>query len=719
MSAGRLTLISVVGWSKLVNLRIKENKVVLELAGFKLEFEPCMALRGKLCKPLAITQEDDRVRIEYSEGEGHLMLIRWSSSTLVLEASAQGGFTEDGVILELRSRLEGYDRLLLYHYTYDPERYFGEAEEPYPYPQMREAGKLQYCPWSYPVHTSSLDNLPRYLKVSQLLAKRRSAYAFLLPVSNAGARAHLTQFGEGFSVVLDTGSRGPWARALVLALSASSSPYEAVEDAYEAAMTLTGREHSLRKHKRLPMVFKCLGWCSWNAFWREPSEEKILKAYKSLLESGIKPAFVLIDDGWQDEEDRRMRSLEPDPRKFPRGFENLVKKLKEMGARYVGLWHTLNVHWNGVARGSKLAEEFREYLLEVNGYLVPDPRKSFELFKKWYRRLRSWGFDFVKVDNQSFVGYAYMGRLPIEEAARLLHEGLEAAAHLHALDVLNCMAQEPENSFNWIRSAVSRNCVDYIVPHKSSRDKLHILFNAYNALWMSQLVWPDWDMFQSHDPWALPQAVARAVSGGPVYLTDEPGKTRPEVVKPLAFSDGSLPLPDEPALPTEDCLMRDPYNEPVPLKVFTRVSVEGAGVYGVVAAFNITRDDVSVKGSVTPTDALLPEGEYLIYEYFSEKVWEGGKAEFELEPMGVRLFIISPRHSWLTAIGAKDVYVMPKAIAWLAIAEDEAVLGMREPGLLVARVDGSVSVDGGVIQQTEPLLKVKCDRRVVRIRLVR
>lgn len=706
-------------WSTLVSSRTEENKVVLEAAGFRLEFEPYMAIKGKLSRPLAVSGEGDKIHIEYSEGEGRLTLTEWNATTIVVEASAREGFTENGVIIELKSRLEGCVKLLLYHYTYDPEGYFGEAEEPYPYPQLREAGELQYCPWSYPVHVNSLDNLPRNLKVSQLLARGDGAYAFLLPISNAGARAHLTRFEGGFSVILDTGLRGPWTRALVLALSASPNPYKAVKDAYEAAMTLAGRAHLLRKHKRLPEVFKHLGWCSWNAFWREPSEEKILAAYKSLLESGVKPGFVLIDDGWQDEENRRIKSLEPDPRKFPRGFKNLVRKLKDMGAKYVGLWHTLNVHWNGVASGSKLAEEFREYLLEVDGYLVPDPSRSFELFKEWYGRLKSWGFDFVKVDNQSFVGYAYRGKLPIEEAARLLHEGLEAAAHLYALDVLNCMAQEPENSFNWIRSAVSRNCVDYIVPHKSSRDKLHILFNAYNALWMSQLVWPDWDMFQSHDPWALPQAVARAVSGGPVYLTDEPGRTNPEVVKPLAFSDGSLPLPDEPALPTEDSLMRDPYNEPVPLKVFSKASVDGAGVYGIVAAFNITRDDVSVRGSVTPSDALPPKGEYLIYEYFSEALWIDGKAEFELEPMGVKLFIIAPKHSWLTAIGTRDVYVMPKAITWLTVLEDEAILRMREPGLLVARVEGNVRAYGGTIQETEPLLKVKCHQRVIRLRLVR
>lgn len=702
-----------------VKARIEGRIVVLESAGFKLSLVPWMAIRGRLSEPTSLSLEGDVVHIHYANGEGLLRLITWSRSTVVLEAQAKDGFTEDGLIVELKSRFTGFNKLLLYHYTYDPEKYFGEAEEPYPYPQLREAGELQYCPWSYPVHVDDLRGLPKHLKVSQVLARGGEAYAFLLPISNSGARAHITRFEEGFSVLLDTGSKGAWTRALVLAFSASPNPYAAVEEAYEAAMTLSGRGHLLRRNKRLPDVFRYLGWCSWNAFWREPTEEGILTAYNSLLELGIKPGFVLIDDGWQDEEDRRMRSLEPNPRKFPRGYRVLVEKLKGMGAKYVGLWHTLNVHWQGVASGSRLADEFKDYLMEVNGYLVPDPRKSFYLFREWYRRLKSWGFDFVKVDNQSFVGYAYRGKLPIEEAARLLHEGLEAAAHIHALEVLNCMAQEPENEFNWIRSAVSRNCVDYIVPHRKSRDKLHIMFNAYNALWMSQLVWPDWDMFQSHDPWALQQAVARAVSGGPVYLTDEPGKTRPEVVKPLAFSDGTLPLPDEPALPTRDSLMRDPYNEPVPLKLFTMVSVEGAGVYGVVAAFNITRDDLNVSGRVTPSDASLPEGDYLLYEYFSGAFWTGGEALFELKPTEAKLFIIAPRRTWLTVIGSRDIYVMPRALSHIMLVGDEAILKLREPGTLLAKVEGRVKVDGGVVEQEEPLLRVRCQRHIVRMRLAR
>lgn len=697
---------------------VEGGRVVLELDGFRFSFEPKMAIAGSLAKPTSLELRGEVVRVGYEGGEGFIHLLRRGSGTVLVAAEAQG-HSYDGTLVELRSRLEGCERLLLHHYTYDPPNYFPgkEVVEPYSYPPLREADALEYCPWSYPIHRSALNGLPHHLKVLHLLAKGKKGYALLLPASNEGARGHITSFaGEEFSIVLYRGVADAWSRLLVASFTVSPSPYRAVEEAYEEAFTWLGKAHYLRKRKALPDVFKYLGWCSWNAFWREPTAEKVLATCESLVKSGVKPGFALIDDGWQDEEDTRMRRVEPNPMKFPEGFAHVVKRVREMGIPYVGLWHTLNVHWNGVLPDSELAREWGNLLMEAGGRLVPNPNHSFELFMGWYRKLKEWGFDFVKVDNQSFVGHTYLGKKAIEEAARKLHEGFEAAAHINSLEVLNCMAQEPENIFNWSRSAVARNCVDYVVPHFKSRDGLHLHFNAYNALFMSQVVWPDWDMFQSHDPWALQQAVARALSGGPVYTTDEPGKTVVEVVKPLAFSDGSLPLPDEPALPTEDVLMRDPYNERVPLKVFTRVTVEGVGTYGMVGAFNINKDGVPIEGRVEPRDALLPNGKYLIYEYFSEWLSKGG-ASFSVESMGVKLFILAPIKSWFTPVGLKEVYIMPRGVEFASIFSDEALLKLREPGTLVAKCDERVKVEGGEVVQEEPLLKVKCWDKVVRVKL--
>lgn len=54
------------------------------------------------------------------------------------------------------------------------------------------------------------------------------------------------------------------------------------------------------------------------------------------------------------------------------------------------------------------------------------------------------------------------------------------------------------------------------------------------------MVWPDYDMFQSYHPHAAYHAIARAISGGPVYLTYEPGKQNFKVLWPLIYSDGFI-----------------------------------------------------------------------------------------------------------------------------------------------------------------------------------
>lgn len=63
-------------------------------------------------------------------------------------------------------------------------------------------------------------------------------------------------------------------------------------------------------------------------------------------------------------------------------------------------------------------------------------------------------------------------------------------------------------------------------------------------------------MFQSLHPEAARHAAARAVSGGPVYISDKPGQHDPLVLKQIALLDGSTLRPRRPALPTRDTLFR-------------------------------------------------------------------------------------------------------------------------------------------------------------------
>ncbi len=63
-------------------------------------------------------------------------------------------------------------------------------------------------------------------------------------------------------------------------------------------------------------------------------------------------------------------------------------------------------------------------------------------------------------------------------------------------------------------------------------------------------------------------AAGRAVSGGPVYVSDTPEAHDFELLRKLVLSDGSVLRADHPGRPTRDCLFADVTRDPVLLKVF-------------------------------------------------------------------------------------------------------------------------------------------------------
>jgi raffinose synthase len=126
----------------------------------------------------------------------------------------------------------------------------------------------------------------------------------------------------------------------------------------------------------------------------------------------------------------------------------------------------------------------------------------------------------------------------------------------------------------------------------------HLYTNAQVGLWFGEFMHPDWDMFQSHHEWGAFHAAGRAISGGPVYVSDRPQETRFDVLRKLVCSDGSVLRCPAPALPTLDCLTVDPTREDVLLKIWNR-----NGERGVVGVFNARyRGPERIQGRVSPTD---------------------------------------------------------------------------------------------------------------------
>ena len=78
---------------------------------------------------------------------------------------------------------------------------------------------------------------------------------------------------------------------------------------------------------------------------------------------------------------------------------------------------------------------------------------------------------------------------------------------------------------------------------------------------MGNFIHPDWDMFQSTHPCAAFHAASRAISGGPIYVSDTVGKHNFDLLKTLVLPDGSILRCEYYALPTKDCLFEDPLHD--------------------------------------------------------------------------------------------------------------------------------------------------------------
>ena len=648
------------------------------------------------------------------------------------------------------------EKVLAFHFSSDPPDYgmafayynpIGRGETPkgtpppltpYPPPPRRTDELTSSC-WAYPLIVNSMDRLEGYSKVLFILNKLKGGYIMgLLPLSAHGQRGVLRYENGRIHMVFHSFLKSFSPREIPGGLLVlGSNPYEVVSLVFDAAFTLLGKGHYLRKRKPYPLPFRYLGWCSWNAYLRDVDKDKILAAIRSFKENDIPVKMFLIDDGWHSVKDGKLMAFKANSDKFPDGLEGLMADLKKEGVRYVGVWITLQGYWRGINESSELARRYPMLRGGVNKQLIADPRglRGLSLYTDFYNYLKTSGVDFTKVDNQyDIVRYA-AEVAPVTLVAEGLHKMLESAAGLYAMPILNCMAMTPDCFFYWSASNVARASIDYI-PYWKDGAKKHILFCAYNSLWLSQIAWPDWDMFQSHDPYALVHALARAISGGPVYITDVPGKSDATLLKKLSLSDGRLPELEGPGLPTLDCIFRDPYNEEHPLKVFNKVHVSGWGSVGLLAAFNINAKGASVEVSTSPKElGLNVEDEYAAYEYFTERLQvlsrDSNTRPMELKELGVALYVLSPVRSWFAPIGLQEIFIMPAGIEHVEFDNKQVNVILKEKGTFVALTKGDVEVfsgtkkyeiteeelsEGTYTLRKDGLLKVRSDSRVITVK---
>ena len=571
--------------------------------------------------------------------------------------------------------------------------------------------------WTVPFFTSSFHSVPDQTQF-YLWENAGNTYVCMIPLCGGGVKGWLRGEDNALRVCLASYDGNFLPREMPLfALAHGRDPYEVITAAYRAGMLAMGRPGRLRIEKPYPDLFEYIGWCSWNAFYQSVDARKLLRAARSFKKSGFPVRFILVDDGWFATKNRRLLSFDAPEEKCPAGLSNLAAILKrDYGIRWIGIWHTFQGYWEGIKPRSAIGRKYAEHLLRgKNGVVIPRPglENGFRFWFDWHDHLRRQGIDFVKVDNQSTMPEITRDLMPLGTAMSLQQYTLQSSVNTHFQGrMINCMAMSIECCYNWISSNVSRSSDDYW-PDRPHDPKVHAYDNCYNSLWFSQLTFPDFDMFESHHPQGEFHAVLRAVSGGPIYFTDTPGKEKWKLLRKLVFSDGRILRPDQPCLPTRDVLFVDPMEERVPLKVFTR-----AGPAGIVAVFNVHRDGETVAGRLSPSDVHGLRGRrFAVYDHFQKQVHlleKSASLDLTLDEFECGLFIISPVNAGFSPLGLVDKYISPKAILSFHQERKEVRLELVQGGHFAgysAEKPAAVFVDGKTLPQNkwavdEGLLKI-------------
>lgn len=475
--------------------------------------------------------------------------------------------------------------------------------------------------WIRPCFPKELKEIPE--KTQLLLIKKGEVYLAIVAVCGKECRTDMKGNENSIFIEMTSNCRNrKKLEDLSIVIAYGKNPYQCCEDAVKRALKLTGKTAMFRTNRKYPDMFEYLGWCSWDAFYHNVSEEGICEKLKELNDKKMPVKWVLIDDGWLDADYKTqvLKGLDADSEKFPNGLGGCVKKIKEdFCIPAVGVWHAVMGYWNGLEKGSSAEEQMKEGIKYLeDGRIIPDAQsgRAFMFYQKWHEYLKEHcGIDFVKVDGQSAISIFYSGEKSYGAASREIQKGLNASAALYFDNaIINCMGMASEDMWNRPSSAVSRSSDDF-VPEVSHGFREHVIQNSYNSLLQGQFYWGDWDMFWSNHKENWNNSILRAVSGGPVYTSDKVGQTNPSYIMPLIRKSGKVIRCQDVAMPTMDSLFEDSAKTGRTLKVFNRYKN-----CFVIAAFGIAEDG---EGNCKISRTDIPEMEekrWYVYHYRNKNV---------------------------------------------------------------------------------------------------
>ncbi|XP_065856501.1 probable galactinol--sucrose galactosyltransferase 2 [Euphorbia lathyris] len=414
----------------------------------------------------------------------------------------------------------------------------------------------------------------------------------------------------------------------VVYMHAGTNPFEVINQAVKAVEKYM-QTFLHREKKKLPSFLDWFGWCTWDAFYTDVTAEGVEEGLKSLSDGGTPPRFLIIDDGWQQIENKakddanavvqegaqfasRLTGIKENS-KFQKnngkieettGLKHVVEDAKQhFNVKNVYLWHAIAGYWGGVKPAAAGMEHYDSALaypvqspgvlgnqpdlamdsLTVNGLGLVHPKKAFDFYNELHAYLASCGVDGVKVDVQNIIetlGAGHGGRVSL---TRSYHQALEASIARNFPDngCIACMCHNTDGLYSAKQTSVVRASDDFY-PRDAASHTIHISSVAYNTLFLGEFMQPDWDMFHSLHPAADYHAAARAIGGCPIYVSDKPGNHNFDLLRKLVLPGGSILRSQLHGRPTRDCLFVDPARDGISLLKVWNVNK----CTGVVGMFN-------------------------------------------------------------------------------------------------------------------------------------
>lgn len=543
---------------------------------------------------------------------------------------------------------------------------------------------LKCSSWCAPSFGKSIIDIPEETQLL-VISHKNGKYTVILPVISdiyrCVLKGDLNSNGLIASVYTQCNNIKE-CNALAFVYCECDNPHKVIKNLYSETFKSLDLKIKLCEDRKYPDMFEYLGWCSWDALHIKVNEEGLLEKCKEFDEKNIPVRWAIIDDMWADVPnfevgiysnfDEMVRLMHQSSlatfqgakQRFPKGMKPTIAKMKEY-IDWIGLWYPITGYWAGLIGGKEVANNLKEHIgVSSSNLLLPKPeyehfRACFDYFNG---KAKEYGADFVKIDHQGGVNEHYKGMRPINSIASDMHLAMEESVDKHFDNrLINCMGCSSTNIWNRRSSPISR-CSGDFQPENAEWFVQHILQCSFVSFMQGPVIWCDWDMWWTDDSQAIKNSLIRAVSGGPIYVSDQIGRSKREVLMPLCLDDGRILRCNKPGMPTLDCLTSNPETNSRIFKI-----QNCCGTSGVIAAFNLDNKNNSANGTISPMDVEGLAGEkFAVFEYFSHKFYTMKKEEKISVEFNCRndygLYVFVPIVDEFAVIGRTDKYLSPLTV---------------------------------------------------------